>query len=213
MGDELRQIVPYFPVRDVVRSQEWYADQLDFASDWQTEGLAQVSLDGQAIFLVSAGGREPRPCAVCVGRELVDDVDERFELYSGRGVTVLDRLETKPWEMRSFTIADPDGHRLTFMQRAHPDKPAPRQISIRRQEQTFDVEERISRLFLNLARESGKTPGELLEWLTMLSTEVPVSRPYFPDVESRLPEILRDSGVDFTAADLRRFADATNKSP
>ena len=46
----------------------------------------------------------------------VDDVDAYHKEVVARGVRIRSALETKPWEMREFAVATPEGHRLTIGQ-------------------------------------------------------------------------------------------------
>jgi uncharacterized glyoxalase superfamily protein PhnB len=46
----------------------------------------------------------------------VDDVDRYYEQLKVRGVRILSPLETKPWEMREFSVASPEGHRIVIGQ-------------------------------------------------------------------------------------------------
>lgn len=46
----------------------------------------------------------------------VDDVDAFHASLRAKGVPALSPLETKPWEMREFSVATPEGHRLTIGQ-------------------------------------------------------------------------------------------------
>jgi uncharacterized glyoxalase superfamily protein PhnB len=46
---------------------------------------------------------------------VVDDVDALWDDFRSRGLELKDP-ETKPWGMREFVLATPDGHRMTFGQ-------------------------------------------------------------------------------------------------
>ena len=46
----------------------------------------------------------------------VDDVDAYYKEVKERGVRILSPPETKPWEMREFAVASPEGHRMTIGQ-------------------------------------------------------------------------------------------------
>lgn len=46
----------------------------------------------------------------------VDDADGFYEELKQKGVKILSPIETKPWEMREFSVASPEGHRITFGQ-------------------------------------------------------------------------------------------------
>ncbi|MEX1277233.1 MAG: VOC family protein [Bacteroidota bacterium] len=46
----------------------------------------------------------------------VDDVDSYYEDLKKKGVKILSPIQTKPWEMREFSVASPEGHRMTIGQ-------------------------------------------------------------------------------------------------
>ncbi len=46
----------------------------------------------------------------------VDNVDDFFREVKNRGVNVLSPVATKPWDMREFSVASPEGHRITIGQ-------------------------------------------------------------------------------------------------
>ncbi len=42
----------------------------------------------------------------------VDDADAYYNELTKKGISILSPIETKPWEMREFSVATPEGHRL-----------------------------------------------------------------------------------------------------
>jgi len=46
----------------------------------------------------------------------VDRVDDYYEELKAKGVKILSNIATKPWEMREFAVASPEGHRLMIGQ-------------------------------------------------------------------------------------------------
>ncbi|MCX6170710.1 MAG: VOC family protein [Ignavibacteriales bacterium] len=46
----------------------------------------------------------------------VDNVDSYYEDLKGKGIKILSPIDTKPWEMREFSVASPEGHRITIGQ-------------------------------------------------------------------------------------------------
>lgn len=46
----------------------------------------------------------------------VDDVDSYHEELKKNGITTLSPIETKPWKMREFSLATPEGHRMMIGQ-------------------------------------------------------------------------------------------------
>jgi catechol 2,3-dioxygenase-like lactoylglutathione lyase family enzyme len=98
--------IPVLRVSDLCRSLEFYTQTLGFEQDWRTEGLASVSRDGCSLMLSAI---EPIGAVGWVWIGLADD--SLFEIWRGRGVTVLQepRNYSWAWEMK---FADPDGNVL-----------------------------------------------------------------------------------------------------
>jgi uncharacterized glyoxalase superfamily protein PhnB len=46
----------------------------------------------------------------------VDDVDSYYDDLNKKGIKILSPIETKPWEMREFSVASPEGHRIMIGQ-------------------------------------------------------------------------------------------------
>lgn len=46
----------------------------------------------------------------------VDNVDDYYEDLKRKGIKILSPIETKPWEMREFSVVSPEGHRITIGQ-------------------------------------------------------------------------------------------------
>ena len=46
----------------------------------------------------------------------VDDVDSYYENAKRQGITILSTISDKPWGMREFSVATPEGHRITIGQ-------------------------------------------------------------------------------------------------
>ena len=45
---------------------------------------------------------------------LVENVDEVYQELSLRGAAIIQPIADKPWGLREFTVATPDGHRITY---------------------------------------------------------------------------------------------------
>lgn len=46
----------------------------------------------------------------------VDDVNSYYEDIQSKGVKILSPIENKPWNMREFAVASPEGHRIMIGQ-------------------------------------------------------------------------------------------------
>jgi predicted lactoylglutathione lyase len=106
--------VPEFPVSDVQASSAFYQRQMGFRIDWTYEDqLAGVSKDATRIFLRRRTPQEEeRGHNVVVWLNLSSsaEVDQLYEEWRAGGVQVVDELRT--WDLREFTMQDPDGNRF-----------------------------------------------------------------------------------------------------
>jgi len=111
MKSIFHQPVPELPVKDVEKAQAFYRDNLEFTVAWTDPSklIGAVSKDEAAIFLRQHD--QITPVTVWI---FVDDVDETYEEIKNTRVTIADPLETKPWNIRQFTIEDLDGNRFIF---------------------------------------------------------------------------------------------------
>ena len=113
--------VPQLPVRDVPASQAWYADVLGLEVNWLWEdNFGSVGRDYVELFLYESDGT--RPVYVSL---FVDDVDEVYAGCRERGGEIASELELKPWNVREFTLRDPDGHLLRIGQPVEDPVPRP----------------------------------------------------------------------------------------
>jgi catechol 2,3-dioxygenase-like lactoylglutathione lyase family enzyme len=101
-------LVPNLPVRDVQAAQEWYRDTLGLGINWLWEdNFGSVGADCVELFLYESD--EPRPVICSV---FVNDVEEIYERARERGGEIVSELESKPWNVREFSVRDPDGNVL-----------------------------------------------------------------------------------------------------
>ncbi|HET6361932.1 MAG TPA: VOC family protein [Gemmatimonadota bacterium] len=104
-------------VRDLEKSTRYYVDVLGFTLDpIAAAGWSFLSRDSFKVMLGECPGERP---AGELGDHsyfaylLVDDVDEYYREVAARGARVNSSPEDKPWGLREFGLATPDGHRLT----------------------------------------------------------------------------------------------------
>ncbi len=100
-------------VADLGRAIEWYTTVLGFELEarWPPEHphYAHFHCDRGAVFAIQeAPGRGGR------FNFTVDDPDALWEWLRGR-VTIIEELFDTPYGSRKFTIADPDGNELGFV--------------------------------------------------------------------------------------------------
>ncbi|MEX0761247.1 MAG: glyoxalase superfamily protein [Dehalococcoidia bacterium] len=108
---------PVLPVKDIVSAVNYYCEELGFALDLvhgdpPTHGsVTRCSVGIQ--FTPAPGGFEASdyPGWVYV---FVDGIDDLFEEYRGRNVTITKEIESYGYGMREFEVKDLDGNRLRF---------------------------------------------------------------------------------------------------
>ncbi len=105
-------------VRDVTRSCAFYRDLLGITPIEASPTFAMfVAPGGFKIGLWDQHGVEPATSGQTGASEIVfacntdEDVDAQHDRWTGQSVTILQRPTTMDFG-RTFTAADPDGHRL-----------------------------------------------------------------------------------------------------
>ena len=112
------QAVPEIPVNDVDKAAEYYVNVLGFSFDWGNDegGIAGISQGDCRMFLTNPAFRAAHGpnSAVVVWLNLSSkrEVDELFERWKETGARILESVEDKPWNLREFRVADPDGNQL-----------------------------------------------------------------------------------------------------
>jgi catechol 2,3-dioxygenase-like lactoylglutathione lyase family enzyme len=118
-------LVPNLAVRDVETSQRWYRDVVGFGINWIWEdNFGSVGMDHVELFLYASD--EPRP-AIC--SIFVDDVETVYSRCRERGAEIVSELELKPWNVREFSLRDPDGNMLRIG-RGEEGEPLPEQFTV-----------------------------------------------------------------------------------
>ncbi|MBV7328330.1 VOC family protein [Chloroflexi bacterium TSY] len=100
--------IPVLPVRDLVRSIQFYTETLEFKLDWGGEEgsmICSVSKDGCSIMLSQSN----QQTGVWVWIGLEDD--SLFEVYKTKGVKVLQEPQNHPWAYE-MKFEDIDGNVL-----------------------------------------------------------------------------------------------------
>ena len=102
-------------VRDLHRAIEWYETVLGFEcigtdinDRWQYAGFAS---ENGAVFSIAV---DPKPSHGRFNFD-VDNVDSLWQSLKDR-VDIVQPIETMPYGTRKFTIKDPDGNELGFVQ-------------------------------------------------------------------------------------------------
>jgi lactoylglutathione lyase len=121
----LRRISPSLTASDLQRSIAFYRDVLGFVAgdEWRRDGELQgCELHAGAITLMLnqddfAKGRDrPKGLGSRLYYDTVQDIDRLAAEIKARGGTLDQEPQDMPWGSRVFTITDPDGFKLTFVQ-------------------------------------------------------------------------------------------------
>jgi predicted lactoylglutathione lyase len=118
MLNRFPQAVPEIPVRSVDKAAEYYVNVLGFSLDWGNDagGIGGISQGDCRMFLTNAPFRAvrgpERPVIVWLNLSSRQEVDELFERWQHAGATIVEAVEDKPWNLREFRVADPDGNQL-----------------------------------------------------------------------------------------------------
>ena len=127
-GVGLMSVAPGFTANDAAASIKWYCDVLGFAvkERWEHGGQfhgAQIVSGAVTINIGQDDWKLGRDRLKGQGTRqyimLGSDIDQYASAIKARG----GRLDHEPldgWGMRTFSITDPDGFKLTFMTRAKP---------------------------------------------------------------------------------------------
>jgi uncharacterized glyoxalase superfamily protein PhnB len=127
-GSGLMSVAPGFTANDAAASIKWYCDVLGFAvkERWEHDGQfhgAQIVSGAVTINIGQDDWKLGRDRLKGQGTRqyimVASDIDKYASAIKARG----GRLDHEPqdgWGMRTFSITDPDGFKLTFMTRAKP---------------------------------------------------------------------------------------------
>jgi uncharacterized glyoxalase superfamily protein PhnB len=112
------QAVPEIPVENVERAATYYVKMLGFHFDWGDDagGIGGISQGDCRMFLTNAAFRESYgtsgPATIWLNLSGRAEVDELYRQWRDAGATILAAPEDKPWSLREFRAADPDGNQL-----------------------------------------------------------------------------------------------------
>ena len=112
------QAVPEIPVSNVDKAAEYYVNALGFHFDWgnDKDGIGGVSQGDCRMFLTNAPFRENEgnrgPVMTWLNLSSKQEVDELYRRWREAGAKILAEPEDKPWHLREFRAADPDGNQF-----------------------------------------------------------------------------------------------------
>ena len=108
--------VPEIPVANIDQAAAYYVNTLGFTFDWGDEqgGIAGISRDHCRLFITNRSFREgygnTGPILSWLNLESKAEVDELFAEWKAAQAKIVSEPEDKPWKLREFTAADPDGN-------------------------------------------------------------------------------------------------------
>jgi uncharacterized glyoxalase superfamily protein PhnB len=118
MAAQFPSAVPEIPVSSIEKALSYYTKNLGFTLDWGDEagGIAGISKGDSRIFLANASFRSMHGNAGTVviwfNVNSKQEVDELHKEWTQSQVKIVSPPEDKPWLLREFTAADPDGNHL-----------------------------------------------------------------------------------------------------
>ena len=110
--------VPEIPVSNVDKAAEYYVTALGFSLDWGNDegGIGGISQGDCRMFLTNAPFRAAHglkgPVVVWLNLDSKQGVDTLFKRWKESGAKIIEAVEDKPWHLREFRAADPDGNQL-----------------------------------------------------------------------------------------------------
>ena len=116
MNSNFPPAVPEIPVSNIEQALAYYQNALGFQKDWYEEGhgIAGISKGQCRMFLTSTEFREDKgnapPVLIWLNLNNKAEVDALHEEWQSTQATIVSPPEDKPWHLREFTVADPDGN-------------------------------------------------------------------------------------------------------
>jgi uncharacterized glyoxalase superfamily protein PhnB len=110
--------VPEIPVNNIEKAADYYVNALGFHFDWGDDqgGIGGISQGDCRMFLTNAPFREHygsgERVVVWLNLDSKQAVDELYRCWQASGAKILAEPEDKPWRLREFRVADPDGNQL-----------------------------------------------------------------------------------------------------
>ncbi len=110
--------VPEIPVTNVEEAAEYYVKVLGFHFDWGHDrgGIGGISQGNCRMFLTNGPFRREYGTrgnvTVWLNLHSRQEVDELYHRWKEAGAEILAEPEDKPWHLREFRVADPDGNQL-----------------------------------------------------------------------------------------------------
>ncbi len=106
------QLVPALYVLDLEKSCDFYR-RLGFEEVRRDGIFVELQWHGSPLFLVEMATQAP-PFPIGNLRVLVPDVDAHWKRITEMGMEIVSPLQDRPYGLREFTVAGPDGFHIRF---------------------------------------------------------------------------------------------------
>jgi uncharacterized glyoxalase superfamily protein PhnB len=116
-------LTPYLFYEDVDEAARWLQAAFGFSHvvtsrDEQDQTTYELWWDGSSVMIGHFGRHYQNPKHTGYVSQLVyvevDDIDDHFARATAAGATIVDPVTDKPYGIRQYTAADPEGHRWVF---------------------------------------------------------------------------------------------------
>jgi uncharacterized glyoxalase superfamily protein PhnB len=110
--------VPEIPAANADEATAYYVQTLGFTLDWGGDegGIAGISRGKCRLFVTNRSFRESYgntgPILFWLNLDSKAEVDELFAEWKAANARIVSEPEDKPWKLREFMAADPDGNRI-----------------------------------------------------------------------------------------------------
>ncbi len=104
-------------VKDLKQTEHYFLETLGFSVRFRVEGWSFLSLGNFHVMLghcpdeVPARDTRDHSYFAYVNCEGIDDL---YRDYQQRGAAIFQAISDKPWGLREFGVATPEGHRMMF---------------------------------------------------------------------------------------------------
>lgn len=104
-----------FYTKDIKRIKEFYID-LGFDLDSEEEGkYLSFKFDNDAVLGIKIGNKEREVPGSQTVMLLVEEIDDHYERLKSEGYNIYKHLVVQDWGT-SFSILDPDGNKIEFIE-------------------------------------------------------------------------------------------------
>ncbi len=207
---QVEQVHPSVRTRDVVATAEYYVERLGFRHSFlwgEPPTMAGVMLGSVQVF-IQQGDPVPDSGEIYF---VIGDADELYDFHVARGVPIATPIGNRNYELRDYTVRDPNGYHLSFGHHRPAGEP---KVPITRVDVPVRLERRLAAVLADLARLKGMTVSECLEE-TLLHTFEPlgdgVASPHTKAQLARIQRFKATHGLDYDCHASYRFreVDAT----